>query len=255
MNRKLITTKQQIAKYWKENNTIHETNLNFNWVDAEKCCWNCGNETKHLNRCHIIPHMLGGMDKPNNYVLLCGSCDNIAPNIGNSKAMWDWIISNKQPIKIKNTYQIQKAFDEFKLKHGYSFFDKAIYIKDINLKLVEYVKNIGVSSFGITISTYVYLFESILENEKLYTTPQILFYETLLTGLVDLKKNNMSNKIIAGLNNAKLNGKFGGRPKISQDVIVKIIEMKNNGLSLRKIGKTLGIHHATVGVYVKQTGR
>ena len=75
MKREIKTTLKQISDYWIKNNNISETELNFDWSDSDTHCWSCG-DNKHrkskstvsLERCHIIPHSLGGEDLPNNYV-------------------------------------------------------------------------------------------------------------------------------------------------------------------------------------------
>ena len=47
--------------------------LGLEWDDKD-ICWGCGFKTEYLQRCHIIPHSLNGVDEPNNYVLLCKQC-------------------------------------------------------------------------------------------------------------------------------------------------------------------------------------
>ena len=59
------TTISEIIKYWIKYED--ECELNFDWSEADKICWRCGNERK-LQRCHIIPDSLGGKDEPNNFV-------------------------------------------------------------------------------------------------------------------------------------------------------------------------------------------
>ena len=98
------TNLKDIAIYWRKNPYCCETELNFDWIDNEKVCWNCAKETKSLERCHIIPHSLNGIDEPNNYVLLCNQCHKQAPNNNNKNYMWEWIKSNKTPISLYNTY-------------------------------------------------------------------------------------------------------------------------------------------------------
>jgi len=61
---------------------------------------------------------------------------------------------------------------------------------------------------------------------------------------------NLSNLINEGLHKAKQEGRIGGRPKISQEQIDKIIELKKLGYSNRKIGRELNIGNSTVGLYI-----
>ena len=131
MGRVLKTTIKQISDYWIENNNISELDLNFDWLYSETHCWNCGDDKQsksnpkkiRLERCHIIPHSLGGEDKPKNYVLLCKDCHKEAPDCTKPKYMWDWIKSNKMSIGLSNSYRTQKALILFKKRRGYSFFN------------------------------------------------------------------------------------------------------------------------------------
>lgn len=44
-----------------------------------------------LERCHLVPHALGGTDEPANLVLLCGRCHAEAPDVGDPRYMLRWI--------------------------------------------------------------------------------------------------------------------------------------------------------------------
>lgn len=121
MSDKNKTTIKQISEYWKKNSNIPEVDLNFDWADSDTHCWNCGKNKKssdnkivRLERCHIIPKSLGGLDEPSNYVLLCKSCHKDAPNTINKNDMWDWIISNRLPISLYNTFNIENALVRYK---------------------------------------------------------------------------------------------------------------------------------------------
>jgi hypothetical protein len=146
MEKRIVNTKiKDIANYWQNNSEFCESLLNFDWSDSLTNCWNCGNKSKSLERCHIVPHSLGGKDVPENYVILCKSCHREAPNIDDKTAMWDWIKSNYVPMSFYGTYRFRKALVMFKKKEGYSWFDKAIHIENIFEKLKnEYQNNISV---------------------------------------------------------------------------------------------------------------
>jgi Zn finger protein HypA/HybF involved in hydrogenase expression len=167
MGRVIRTTKSQIAEYWIKNNNISELELNFDWSEANTHCWNCGDD-RHgkLERCHIIPDSLGGSDSPDNYVLLCKSCHEEAPNINNSNDMWCWIKSNYMPLSFYGTYKIRKALIMFKQTEGYSFFDKALTIKDFDKVIKEELKNISTHGVKFNISTYYYMLKNIINNNK-----------------------------------------------------------------------------------------
>ena len=162
------TNLKDIAIYWRKNPYCCETELNFDWIDNEKVCWNCAKETKSLERCHIIPHSLNGIDEPNNYVLLCNQCHKQAPNNNNKNYMWEWIKSNKTPISLYNTYLVNNSLIEFKKKEGYSFLSKAINIKNLEEKIINELKN-NTISHGVhyNISTIHYLLKSIINNQTI----------------------------------------------------------------------------------------
>lgn len=124
--RVLKTTIAEITAYWIKNKPFDETELNFDWADAEYVCWNCGRISQKrldgkgsrkddikLQRCHIVPDSLGGGDVPSNYVLLCKKCHIEAPNVKNKYAMWEWIHSNKLRMGMYNSYEIEPVLLDF----------------------------------------------------------------------------------------------------------------------------------------------
>jgi len=163
MKRRTKTTKKQIAEYWIENNTVSELDLHFDWCDAEDWCWNCASvKGIHLERCHIIPHSLGGEDTPSNYVLLCKDCHAEAPNTTNPKDMWDFLKSNKLPIMFYGMYPIYKGLKHFEEKEGYSFYALNVKnIKDLQNDLSNGFKDISFHKTKINYMTYYYLFKSV----------------------------------------------------------------------------------------------
>jgi HNH endonuclease len=58
--------------------------------DAEPILWRVW-EDALLERCHLVPHALGGLDSPYNLVLLCGRCHRDAPDVRNAGYMLAWI--------------------------------------------------------------------------------------------------------------------------------------------------------------------
>jgi len=72
MKRKPIKTKiDDIVDYWSER--ISESDISVDWTEANSHFWRCGYKSK-LDICHIVPDSLGGIDAPNNLVLLCICC-------------------------------------------------------------------------------------------------------------------------------------------------------------------------------------
>jgi hypothetical protein len=161
--RKTRPPHKQIAKYHMSNSTINETELNFDWSEAETHCWKCGREmSKNLQRCHIIPASLGGSNEPDNFVLLCSRCHSLAPNINNPDVMWEWL---KEPgcakFSLYNSYDTVKALEMYEKEFGNSFFEDAFKQDDFMNRLRDGFKNISVHAGRLNASTLYYLMVSL----------------------------------------------------------------------------------------------
>jgi hypothetical protein len=102
------TTKAAIAAYWlgtKEGRQRLPDNaaaidcgepscFACGWMaadpDEDPVLWQVWNSA-HLQRCHLVPHALGGPDCPSNLVLLCARCHVEAPDVGEPDYMLRWI--------------------------------------------------------------------------------------------------------------------------------------------------------------------
>jgi hypothetical protein len=173
--RSIKTSIKEIADYWKVNNTISELELNFDWSDADTHCWNCGDDKKEkvgkkvkLERCHIVPHALGGKDEPANYVLLCHRCHYESPDSINPKYMWDWIKNNKTKTSLTNTYKIEKALNLFEIRKGYSLVEfltkKNHSMETINSILCNEIKNINTHGYEYTVESIYVLFCELIDK-------------------------------------------------------------------------------------------
>ena len=110
MKREAIkTTLQEAIDYWQTR--VDECSLSVDWSEADTHCWRCGCE-RNLQRCHIIPHALGGEDAPCNIVLLCSRCHADGPNVTDPEIMWDWIKAYKVPFY--GTFWSIQAQEEYK---------------------------------------------------------------------------------------------------------------------------------------------
>ena len=56
------------------------------WSDILKC-W----DKVPLQRCHIIPKMLGGSDEPSNLFLMCPECHDLAPDTDSQEIFFRWV--------------------------------------------------------------------------------------------------------------------------------------------------------------------
>ncbi len=97
---------------------------------------------------------------------------------------------------------------------------------------------------------YGILYKSYSEQ---YLDSSGIFKDVIISILATLAKQEqirLSERVKAGLDKAKSKGRIGGRPRIPQEVIDRIQELNLQGLSMRKIGKEMNIHHGTVAQYL-----
>jgi hypothetical protein len=174
-NRKItIICHKKIYDYWA-NQGIDELDLNFDWADAMDHCWNCGCKNSDsrskkgllLERCHIIPHALGGRNTPDNYVLMCKECHASAPNINDKTAMWDWIKSNKIPFGYTGTYKIMKAFQRLAAEQNKSvteLVDNTKCHKTILDILRSNINEMSTHMNNVNESTYYYMLKDFIKK-------------------------------------------------------------------------------------------
>jgi ribosomal protein L37E len=98
----------EIVDYWAHRED--ECGLSVDWAEAHERCWRCGYKS-NLERCHIIPHSLGGSDSTDNLVLLCRRCHRESPNVKDPSFIWRWLRAHAVPMY--DTYWTIRAFDEF----------------------------------------------------------------------------------------------------------------------------------------------
>lgn len=115
----------KIVDYWASR--IDECDLSIDWSEAEEYCWNCGSP-KDLTRCHIIARSLGGQDVPSNYVVLCRKCHEEAPNVGDPRIMWDWLIAHKA--SFYKTFFLVEGYREYAFIYKRTVEEEMKYIAD-----------------------------------------------------------------------------------------------------------------------------
>ena len=114
MREPIKTSQQEIVDYWTRHED--ECGLAVDWVEAHERCWRCGYRSR-LERCHIIPHSLGGLDTPSNLVLLCCRCHREAPNVADPRFMWIWLRATWVPFY--DTYWTIRGSFEFEQMFGH----------------------------------------------------------------------------------------------------------------------------------------
>jgi DNA invertase Pin-like site-specific DNA recombinase len=98
-------------------------------------------------------------------------------------------------------------------------------------------------AFGVQYKSYT---EQYLDSTGIFKDAII----GLIATLAKQEKVRLSERVKAGLSKSRKLGRIGGRPRIPQDKIDAITEMRTLGLSLRKIAREVGIHHGTVAKYI-----
>ena len=119
-NRKNIkTTREQIVAYWADH--VSEAGLSIDFSEAQERCWRCGCQ-RSLERCHIVPDSLGGVDTASNLVLLCKRCHLDNPNTADPEIMWDWLHAYAVPFY--DTFWTIQGMEEYKKIYSVSFSDE-----------------------------------------------------------------------------------------------------------------------------------
>ena len=77
-----------------------------------------------------------------------------------------------------------------------------------------------------------------------------MFIIALLSTLAKQERVRISERVVAGLAKARLQGRVGGRPTLEVSKIEKIREMKSTGMSILGISKELRISRGTVYQYI-----
>ena len=113
MRTRIKTKPSEIVSYWAQRE--NECGLGVDWAEAHERCWRCGYKTS-LERCHIVPDSLNGLDDPSNLVLLCYRCHREAPNHTDPGYMWLWLRADNVPFY--DTYWTNRGLREFEKMFG-----------------------------------------------------------------------------------------------------------------------------------------
>jgi len=91
------------------------------------------------------------------------------------------------------------------------------------------------------------------DNKIDTSTPSGKLIFQIIGAVAEFERDIISERVRAGLRNAKRNGKQLGRPKVSPMIIAKAKRLKTEGLSNRKIGEKLGISEGAVRKGLKKS--
>ena len=75
-------------------------------------CFEPRSQWNKLERAHVIPHMLGGSNRPSNFVMLCHGCHLDNPNTRSEDVYFQWI-KNVKNYKTKRTESVIEALSVF----------------------------------------------------------------------------------------------------------------------------------------------
>jgi len=181
-----MPTKSRIAKHW-----LHDHLQPYDKIEqlsdfqrklatqdwGEPSCWACGkwentsdctdpnaslskifkswDGATFLERCHVVPKMLGGSDDCSNLVLLCKKCHKDSPDVKNPKFIQRWIIK-KKPYGL-SFFKAMLEINQDAIKYAYENIEE----------LQEYFhENAGQHGSSIVDSTRAFLIECFYEDKK-----------------------------------------------------------------------------------------
>ncbi len=271
------TTEVYISSYWTDKIEWLYTHLEI--AKASSHCWRCGEvSTKHrkIQKCHIIPFAMGGLDIPSNYVLLCKSCHIEAPDVKDNEIMWDWI--NAYSSKRRDNFWTYKGLDEYKRIYGNEFVDD-IYSLSLSPNQVDKVYQSIDEFFGdlelifhfghthVSISTTAGLLRMFYKRLFKWKTDSVNTMERINYDIVqdivnhfiniiaELERSNISNRTSDSLNELKKNGKKLGRPNFIDESVIESAKQRylNSSLTYEQVGKEFGISSVTVFNSVKKS--
>ena len=78
------------------------------------------------------------------------------------------------------------------------------------------------------------------------TTPARKMMFQMCVAFAEFERGMIQERVKAGLARAKAQGKKLGPPGVPTQTVTKVKELHKVGMSFRKIGRELGIHHSTV---------
>ena len=114
MEQNSVNDYRDIINYWYSQ--YDESELSVDYAKAHKRCWRCGEE-RSLEKCHIVPRALQGVDAPSNLVLLCKKCHLENPNVSDPEIMWDWL--KAYSTTFYDTFWLNEGLKEYEFIYGF----------------------------------------------------------------------------------------------------------------------------------------
>jgi len=112
--------RETIVKQWETD--LKNERFNTTYEESLTNCWACGsNFGGELERCHIIPTILGGEMKAENMILMCQFCNKQNPETIYEDDFWRWVESRKGTGFIMINDNPMKYDKEHELMFGHNF--------------------------------------------------------------------------------------------------------------------------------------
>jgi HNH endonuclease len=139
---------KEILDYWLP----LQANVQIFFDIREPACWSCKQnwngkywskpnskkayeefwQKAPLQRCHIVPKSLGGINKPENLLLMCKECHDLAPNTAFPQIMFKWMANQNTFKRFSN--KVLCAMSDFEI-------DEADFVKVMaTINDMEFIK-------------------------------------------------------------------------------------------------------------------
>ena len=129
-------------------------------------------------------------------------------------------------------------------------------LKDAMSRKFEMVMTIELSRLGRSVSNMCEIVD-LLKSKKIdlfvknqnVDTSSIIgeFFFNIMNAVSQYEKDLITERVVSGLENARKKGRIGGRPtNLTKDNRVKILELKENGVGIRKIASECSVGIQTV---------
>ena len=129
-------------------------------------------------------------------------------------------------------------------------------LKDAMSRKFEMVMTIELSRLGRSVSNMCEIVD-LLKSKKIdlfvknqnVDTSSIVgeFFFNIMNAVSQYEKDLITERVVSGLKNARKNGRIGGRPtNLTKDNRGKILELKENGVGIRKIASECSVGIQTV---------
>ena len=129
-------------------------------------------------------------------------------------------------------------------------------LKDAMSRKFEMVMTIELSRLGRSVSNMCEIVDLLkskkidlfVKNQNVDTSTIVgEFFFNIMNAVSQYEKDLITERVVSGLENARKKGRIGGRPtNLTDDNRVKILELKEKGIGIRKIAKECSVGIQTI---------